>query len=298
MSDNLLEIQIRHSLETANGKQAMEISLALEEKKITALTGPSGAGKTTLLKQIAGLMMPESGKISFRNVVWLDTEHKIRLPSQVRNIGFVFQDYALFPHMTVRENLHYALPKNGDETVIDQLLESVGLLQLGNRKPYQLSGGQQQRVALARALVRKPDLLLLDEPFNALDHAMRFQLQDLLLKFQREYQFSVIMVTHDIGEMFRMSDQVLIMENGKILQSGKPSDVYLNEQSGNDGILMYGKVLTCRQEEDVLIIDALIDNKIRKLKLPIHMHQKLDIGAHFTLHYSLDSPVLQIISKA
>jgi molybdate transport system ATP-binding protein len=295
VSDKVLDISILHSLQTANGILPMEISFVAEQGSITAITGPSGAGKTTLLRQIAGLTNPNSGHIRFGNNIWLDTASGIAQNSQLRNIGFVFQDYALFPHFTVRQNLLYALDKKADNTIIDELLEAIELTQLADRKPHQLSGGQQQRVALARALVRKPDLLLLDEPLAALDHQMRRRLQAYLLSLQKKLGFTMIIVSHDLGEIFRMAHQVLIIENGQILSSGTPPEVYLPENEPNDQLILYGEVLSCTVKDDHLLISALIQQSVRNLKLSLHWLPEMSPGRSFALRYSLDIPLIELI---
>lgn len=285
MSDNLLDVHIRHTLHTAHGVLPMEVDFSLAGGGIMALTGPSGAGKTTLLRLVAGLIHPTSGHIAFQNDVWLDSASRVHVPAQKRHIGFVFQDYALFPHMTVRKNLSFALAENQSPEIVDELLEATGLTQLADRKPAQLSGGQQQRVALARALVRKPDLLLMDEPFAALDPEMRLQLQDLLLKLHRQHHFSVILVTHDVAEIFRLADYVGLMETGKLTRFGTPSDLYLNEPPQPDTLLIYGEVLTSERHGDTLAIRAWIDGKIRQLTVPAHLEAQMQAGKTFTMHY-------------
>lgn len=295
MSDKVLDISIRHSLQTANGILPMEISFVAEQGSITAITGPSGAGKTTLLRQIAGLTHPNSGHIRFAGNIWLDTSIRVSEYSQLRNIGFVFQDYALFPHLTVRQNLLFALDKNTDNSIVDELLNAVELTQLADRKPHQLSGGQQQRVALARALVRKPDLLLLDEPLAALDHHMRRRLQEYLLSLQKKLGFTIIIVTHDLGEIFRMAHQVLVIENGQIVSRGTPSEVYLPENEVNDQLILYGEVLSCTVYADHLLVNALIQQSVRNLKLPLHWHAEMSPGRSFALRYALDIAEIELI---
>ena len=140
----LLDIHLRHTLETANGSMPMEVDLTIAKGEVLAITGDSGAGKTTLLRQIAGLSHPLSGKILYRETLWLDISQKVNLTPQKRNIGFVFQDYALFPHFTVLENLQFAFNKERDPEYVHELLEAVELTNLADRKPFQLSGGQQQ----------------------------------------------------------------------------------------------------------------------------------------------------------
>lgn len=273
----------------------MEIDFALPGNSILALTGPSGAGKTTLLRQIAGLARPESGRIVFGNNQWLDIANGIHIPAQQRHIGFVFQDYALFPNMTVMQNLEFALPKIHNTDLVGHLLETAGLMQLADRKPYQLSGGQQQRVALARALVREPELLLMDEPFAALDPDMQLLLQDLLLKLRRERPFTMILVTHDMGEIFKLADQVTVMEHGKLRQFGKPADVFLTDPSPLDGMLLHGEVLTCVRTGETLLVQAWIENRVRTLNLPLHLEPQLAPGQSFTIHYTPDPAGIRII---
>ncbi|MDQ6480893.1 ATP-binding cassette domain-containing protein [Dyadobacter sp. LHD-138] len=295
MSDKILDISIRHSLQTANGILPMEISFVAEQGSITAITGPSGAGKTTLLRQIAGLINPNSGYIRFAGNIWLDTSVRVSQYSQLRNIGFVFQDYALFPHLTVRQNLLFALDKNTDNAIVDELLNAVELTQLADRKPHQLSGGQQQRVALARALVRKPDLLLLDEPLAALDHHMRRRLQAYLLSLQKQLGFTMLIVTHDLGEIFRMAHQVIVIENGQIASRGTPSEVYLPENEVDDQLILYGEVLFCTVYDGHLLVNALIQQSVRNLKLPLHWLSEMSPGRSFALRYSLDIAEIELI---
>ena len=275
----------------------MEISVSILEGSILAVTGPSGAGKTTLLRQIAGLVRPQNGHIQYQGKLWLDTNSKINLPTQKRNIGFVFQDYALFPHLTVRENLAFGLEKGTDAAIVEELIDSIELRQLADRKPYQLSGGQQQRVALARALVRKPDLLLLDEPLSALDHSMRGNLQELILKFHQQYGFTMIIVTHDLGEIFRLANQVIVLENGKIMRQGTPSQIYLPDENTVNDLVLYGEVLTSVIYPDHILVRALIQQNIQELKLPLHMEPNFHPGRSFALRYALNMADITLIDK-
>jgi molybdate transport system ATP-binding protein len=296
VSDKQLEINIAHALQTANGKLPMEIVLEVPLGTTLAITGPSGSGKTTLLRQLAGLANPLSGRIKHGSSIWLDTFSHISLPTQKRNTGFVFQDYALFPHFSVYENLAFGLEKKTKTDVIEELLDAVDLLQLKDRKPHQLSGGQQQRVALARALVRKPDLLLLDEPLSALDYSMRKTLQDLLLRFHREFGFTMVIVTHDLGEIFRLANQVAVMENGKIVKLGTPAEVYVPHHQADEEIMLYGEILQVTHHEEYLILQVLIQQNVRQLKLPLHMSDGMYPGRSFTLSYDLTKPKISFIS--
>lgn len=273
----------------------MEIDLSVTVGSILAVTGPSGSGKTTFLRQLAGLAHPQSGYIKHADIVWFDNKAEINVPVQQRNIGFVFQDYALFPHLTVKQNLLFALEKGKENSIVNDLLNAVDLEQLAERKPHQLSGGQQQRVALARALVRKPDLLLLDEPLSALDHSMRGNLQDLLLKFHREFGFTMIIVTHDLAEIFRMADQVAVFDSGKIVSRGTPSEVYMAEQADSNDIAIYGEVISTEPMQDHLLVHALVNHKIHRFELPLSQASVVQTGCSFTIPYHFDVNKIRII---
>ncbi|HEV2354437.1 MAG TPA: ATP-binding cassette domain-containing protein, partial [Puia sp.] len=162
-------IRVTKLLHTAHGPQQLDIAFQWQQGRLLAVYGPSGAGKTTLLRMLAGLTDPDSGYIEVNGEVWLDTERRINLQTRLRSIGFVFQDFALFPHLTVRRQLEYALPDRRNVAIVSELIGLMGLEALQHHRPAQLSGGQQQRVALARAIARRPELLLLDEPLSALD---------------------------------------------------------------------------------------------------------------------------------
>ncbi len=203
------------------------ISLSVAAGELLSLLGPSGCGKTTLLRAIAGYILPDAGRVT------LSSRDITAMPPQARGIGMVFQNYALFPHMTVAQNISFPLRVRGQTNAtmrerVDAMLEMVRLSEFGNRRPSQLSGGQQQRVALARALAFEPQLLLLDEPLGALDLHMRESMQIELRRIQRETGVTTILVTHDQGEALAMSDRVAVMNNGRIEQIGTPRDLYEN----------------------------------------------------------------------
>lgn len=204
----MISIDIEKNLKAYQGKRVLKVSRKFEAGSITKIFGPSGAGKTTLLKIIAGLVKPEKGNVTVNDVVWLDTLSGIVLPPQKRLVGFVFQDYALFPNMNVREHLEYA---TNDVTWIDRLLAIGKLETLENHKPEHLSGGQQQRLAILRALAIKPKLLLMDEPFSALDPEMKAVLIGDLKNLFKELGATVLIVSHNPQEVEGLTDSELFI---------------------------------------------------------------------------------------
>lgn len=208
-----------------------DIALTIRAGEFVALLGPSGCGKTTLLRIVAGLEAPSGGMISFNGAIVADAAQGRFLPAEQRNIGMVFQDYALWPHMRIRENVGFPLrargvPKDRHARMIQTALDRVGLLHLADRFPGQLSGGQQQRVALARATVDEPKLLLFDEPLSNLDAALRESLGRQISELVRSLGATAIYVTHDQAEALSLADRVVVMRDGRIVQQGPPQDLY------------------------------------------------------------------------
>jgi molybdate transport system ATP-binding protein len=241
MENDLIEIDVEKVLVSSRGRINLHIKATLKQGELFVVFGDSGAGKTTMLRILAGLTMPDKGYIKMGSKVWLDTESGINLPVQLRNIGFMFQDYALFPNMTVFENILYAQKKK-EKHLAGELIEKFGLSEFSNRKPGKLSGGQMQRVALARALARKPDFLLLDEPLSALDSKTRTLLQDEVLKVHEIQKTTTFLVSHDLAEVFRLAQKVLKLENGKISSIGRPDELFIdNHISGK--VQITGKVV-------------------------------------------------------
>jgi sulfate transport system ATP-binding protein len=204
-----------------------DISVAIASGSLTALLGPSGGGKSTLLRVIAGLETPDRGSIEIAGV------DATRLTPQRRNVGFVFQHYAAFKHMTVRGNVGFGLevrkrPKAEIRRRVDELLELVHIEQLADRYPAQLSGGQRQRMALARALAVEPEVLLLDEPFGALDAQVRRELRTWLRRLHDEVHVTTVFVTHDQEEAMDVADRIVVLAGGRVEQAGSPHEIYDN----------------------------------------------------------------------
>jgi len=212
------------------------ISFSLESGTFFTLLGPSGCGKTTTLRCIAGLEQPDAGRVSLGDTVFLDSSQGISVPLNRRNIGMVFQSYAIWPHMSVFENVAFPLRVARGETyskadvthLVGEALETVELGGFGDRSPTQLSGGQQQRVALARAIVRHPRLLLLDEPLSNLDAKLRDEMRAELKRLQQRIGVTTLYVTHDQSEALEMSDLIAVINKGRLIQLGTPRDIYFN----------------------------------------------------------------------
>ncbi|WP_110649284.1 ABC transporter ATP-binding protein [Salinicola peritrichatus] len=222
----MASVTVSHVNKAFGDFQALsDVSIEFSDGGFYALLGPSGSGKTTLLRQIAGFSFPDSGEIL------IGGEAVESLPVEKRNIGMMFQNYALFPNMSVFDNVAFGLmvrntPKREIEARVGEALELVRLSGYDDRKPHQLSGGQRQRVALARAIVFRPRVLLLDEPLSALDKALRLGMQVELKRIQREVGITTIFVTHDQEEALTLSDKVGVLKDGKLLQEGTPRELY------------------------------------------------------------------------
>jgi molybdate transport system ATP-binding protein len=287
----MIEFKISKKLQSASGEMILNLDFQVKENDFVTLYGASGSGKTTTLQILSGLINPEQGFIKVNDVVWLDTNSKINLPPQKRKIGYVFQDYALFPNMSVRENLAFALEKNQDKSIVDELLQTMELVSLQHQKPNQLSGGQQQRVALARALVRQPDILFLDEPLSAIDTEMRLKLQDYLLEAHQKYNLTTILVSHDISEIYKLSDQVIVIENGTISKQGTPSEVF-SSHSNSGKFQFIGEILKIEKENFIYIVSVLIGTNIVKVIAMEEEIKTLCIGEKIIVSSKAFNPIL------
>lgn len=232
-----MSIELRGISKQFGGVAAVrDVNFTIEDGELVGLLGPSGGGKTTVLRMIAGLETPTSGDIVIQGKRVND------IPVQKRNIGFVFQSYALFKHMTVRKNIAFGLkikkwPEEEQEKRVGELLELLGLEGLDHRLPHQLSGGQRQRVAIARALAPKPTVLLLDEPFGAVDAKIRQELREWLVRLHDDLNVTTVFVTHDQEEALEVSDRIVIITKGRLEQIGSPRDVY--EQPCNEFVARF-----------------------------------------------------------
>ena len=220
---------------------ALGVRLACSPGELLALIGPSGSGKTSVLRAIAGLLTPANGRVACNGQIWFDSQARIALPPQARRVGMVFQDYALMPHLSALDNV--ALPlaakdRTAARARAAELLTLVNLDGLAARRPGQLSGGQRQRVAIARALARDPAVLLLDEPFSAVDQMTRERLKRELVALRQRVKIPIVLVTHDLDEAMALADRIAVMHRGATLQTGAPEDVRLRPENPTIARLM------------------------------------------------------------
>jgi len=207
----------------------IDVSFSCRAGAMQIITGPSGSGKTTIMRILAGLEKSDHGLIRFNGTVWEDTANRIFVRPQDRAIGYVFQEYSLFPHLTVEENVGFAA---GDSRNVARFMQLLGISRLARRKPKQLSGGERQRAALAQAMAREPNLLLLDEPFSALDYITREKLRDSLTELKRLVGIPIIHITHDLMEGMQMADTVLPLERGRVSYDWLPASISRNLPEG------------------------------------------------------------------
>lgn len=259
----MIQFKVIKNLKAPAGALELDVGFELSKLTTTALFGTSGAGKTSILRMLAGLMEPDSGRIVVSNEIWYDSAKKINIPPQKRKVGFVFQDYALFPMMTVDQNLAYA-SGSVDSSLLEEVLELMALGDLRTQRPGHLSGGQQQRVAVARALVQRPDILLLDEPLSALDRSMRMKLQEYLLAIQDRFQLTILLVSHDVPEVFRLADRVIKLEDGKIAEDGGPLQVFSNDAVSGK-FQFVGEILSFEKQGLVNIVTLLVATNLVKV---------------------------------
>ena len=286
-----IRIHIEKKLIADSSEIDLAIDLHLQNGDFVALYGASGAGKTCTLRMIAGLLSPDRGHISVDGEVWYDSTQGINIPPQRRKIGLVFQQYALFPNMTVRENLHYALSSQQAPQIIDELLSITQLAPLANRKPDTLSGGQQQRVALARALVRRPALLLLDEPLSALDENIRAKLQEDIKQLHERFEMTTILVSHNLSEVFRLCQRLYLIDNGKIKKSGAPADVLIGKQLSGK-FKFEGRILSIQPNDVVCIVTVAVGNvPVRVVATPDSL-QNLKAGDRVVIASKAFNPII------
>jgi len=281
----MIKIDILKKLHGASGKMDLQVSLNIKEGEFIALTGASGSGKTTLLRILAGLEDAE-GKIEVANSTWLNNTKS--LSPQKRSIGFMHQVSALFDNMNVLENLLFI---QKDKNLALRLLSITGLIELQNRYPKTLSGGQKQRLSLCRAMMRKPQLLLLDEPLSALDAQMRSKLQEEILMLHREFNTTTVMVSHDPSEIYKLSTRTITLENAKVIKDGNTKEVLLKMQ-GSQKFSFEGELLELKKVDIVVIAIVAIGQQLVEVVLSRQEASAFKVGQRVILGTKAFSPTI------
>ena len=281
----MIEIDITKKLYGANGDMHLDIKLNIKSGTFLAIAGASGSAKTTFLRVLAGLEDAQ-GSIKVDGKVWLDKKSSLEV--QKREIGFVFQDYALFSNMSVEKNLLFV---DNDKNLAKELLEITELYELKNRMPNTLSGGQKQRVALCRAMMRRPKLLLMDEPLSALDPTMRTKLQNEILLLHREFNTTTIMVSHDPSEIYRLASRVVVFESGKIINDGVPKDVLL-KTSGSQKFSFEGELLEIVKMDVIYVAIIAIGQQLVEVVISQNEAKSLKVGSKVSVSTKAFSPVV------
>lgn len=256
----MIEFSLKKELFGVNENMELNVKINFKSGSFISLSGESGSGKTTILRCLAGLEKA-NGFIKVDDEIWQD--EKIFLSPQKRRIGFVFQDYALFENLSVKDNFLFV---EKDIDYCNKLLDMLGLMSLKDRYPTNLSGGQKQRVALGRAMMRKPKLLLLDEPLSALDPHLRARLQDEISKIQDLFKTTTILVSHDPNEIYKLANYMFVLKNGKIFKKGTPKEILL-KTSGSQKFAFSGTLLNLEKIDTIFIATVSVGQQITQIAL-------------------------------
>ena len=284
----MIDININKRLHGSNGNMDLNVKLNIKKGDFIALSGLSGSGKSTFLRILAGLESA-NGRISVDNKTWLDENNNLSV--QKRNIGFVFQDYALFENMNVEQNLLYV---NKNKNLSKKLLDITELTKLSKRLPNTLSGGQKQRVSLCRAMMNNPDILLMDEPLSALDPKMRLKLQNEILTLHKEFKTTTIMVSHEPSEIYRLANRVLVMNQGKIINDGNPTEVLL-KTSGSQKFSFEGEILDIVKTDVIYIAIISIGQQLVEVVLCEDEAKNFKVGEKIRVGTKAFAPTLMKI---
>ena len=270
----MIEFSLKKELFGVNENMELNVKISFKSGSFISLNGESGSGKTTILRCLAGLEKAD-GFIKVDDEIWQD--EKIFLSPQKRRIGFVFQDYALFENLSVKDNFLF-VEKDIDHC--NKLLDMLGLMSLKDRYPANLSGGQKQRVALGRAMMRKPKLLLLDEPLSALDPHLRARLQDEISKIQDLFKTTTILVSHDPNEIYKLANYMFVLKNGKIIKKGTPKEILL-KTSGSQKFAFSGTLLNLEKIDTIFVATVSVGQQITQVALASDLGLK--IGDEITI---------------
>lgn len=289
----MIRVDIAKKLRGAKGEIDFRVSHTFGDGEFWCIFGESGIGKTTLMRMIAGLETPDNGIIEADGEVWFDSARGVNLPPQKRKVGFVFQSYALFEHMSVLDNLLFAQSEK-NETKALGILAKMELTELKNTKPSRLSGGQRQRVALARAIAQEPKALLLDEPLSALDAIIRSKLQDELKKTHEDFGLTSLMVSHDRSEVFKLSDFALWLKDGKVYREGTPKELFL-PSSASSKFTFSGELLAIEKRDIIYVATVGIGQNVVEVVVDESDAAQLAVGCEVEVGAKAFNPIIRKI---
>lgn len=287
----MIDISLSKRLLGSGGEFSFECNISNDRNELISVFGPSGSGKSTLLKMIAGLENADGGYIKIGGETWFDANKNINLKPQKRKVGFVFQEYTLFPNMNVLENIMFAQTHKNTQKA-KELLELTELTELGKTYPATLSGGQKQRVAIARAIAREPHILLLDEPFSALDTTVKRKLHDEILRLKSALNIPILFVSHDKEEVFRLSDKVAEVRDGKISAMLPPQEAFFdNKFSGKFSFL--GTVISVKKIDIAFMAYLSVGGQIVQVLLSSEDAKELKAGDDVRVGAKAFNPIIQ-----
>lgn len=290
----MIEINVQKKLLGQSGEFVFECDISNDESGIISIFGPSGSGKSTLLKMIAGLETPDEGLIKIGGQSWFDKDSGVNIKPQKRKVGFVFQEYTLFPNMNVLENIMFAQSEKNSQKA-KELLELTELVELSSAYPSTLSGGQKQRVAIARAIAREPDILLLDEPFSALDTVVKRKMHDEILRLKSSLKMPILFVSHDKEEVFRLSNKVATVESGKISSLKAPGDALFDSKLSSK-FSFYGTILQIKKIDIAYMAYISVGGQIVQVLLTSGDAMELKVGDEVQVGAKAFNPIIQKIN--
>lgn len=286
-----IHIRFNKTLLGSDGVFELKVDKHITYGEFIAIFGKSGAGKTSILRILSGLEEADSGYIRVGEEIWYDSSKGINLPPQKRRIGFVFQNYALFPHLNVYENICFGIKSKADKTYADELLSLMELHSLKKAKIHQLSGGQAQRVALARALASRPALLLLDEPFSALDNAIAKTLQNTLKTIHQHFKLTTMLVSHNLSEIFALCKRSFVIHNGVIIRDGSNEEVFIQKRLSAK-IKLSGEIVDIHMQDMYCIINVLCEGETYQIVYDSISGGEFHIGQSVIIAIKAFSPML------
>ncbi len=287
----MIDVDVKKKIRSSGGDQQLHARFQIGPGELVTLFGESGSGKTTILRMIAGLTHPDQGRIVVNDEIWFDHSQRIDRPVQQRSIGMVFQDATLFPNMTLRQNLEYAVIDGEGRGLIQEYLALMRLDSLADQKPSTLSGGQKQRVALIRALLRRPSVFLLDEPLSAMDLKLRIQLQDELLQLHEKVNIPTLFVTHDLSEVVRMSRRVLMLADGQIKHDAAP-DRFFQEHLCSGKFRFPARIVDIKPDEPLSVITLQIGQHLSRIVASKEEWQGLQPGDTILVATKAFNPII------